>query len=335
MKVENVVGIDVSKETLDFALVRNGNNIFHCQASNDQSGIKAVIKKLKKEFNCNLSTSLFCMEHTGIYNQHLLDLFEKKKLKLWLESSMQIKKSLGMQRGKNDQIDALWIAMYAYRFQDKMKLWEPPRTIIRQLKHLSSLRSRLLRAQKQLQAPLKEQSLFFDKKTNKEITSHCKNSLTALTRDHKKVNEQIQNIIQQDEVLKKLFLLIISIDGVGPVTATEMIITTNEFKHFNTASQYACYAGVAPFEHKSGTSIRGKTRVSHMANKTIKTILHMAALAAKLQPGEIRNYYERKLKEGKHKMSIMNAIRNKLIKRVFAVVHRNQPYQKNYQFDLV
>ena len=167
------------------------------------------------------------------------------------------------------------------------------------------------------------------------MADHCQSSLKALTKDLKKVNAQIQKIILEDEVLKKLFALITSIDGVGPVTATEMIITTNEFKNFSNDSQYACYAGVAPFEHKSGTSIRGKTRVSHMANKTIKTILHMAALAAKLIPGEMKNYYERKLKEGKHKMTILNAIRNKLIKRIYAVVQRNQPYQKNYLFELV
>lgn len=335
MKTETYVGIDVSKEKLDFALVKNGNKIFHCQTTNDSSGIKSVIKRLKKEFGCNLQATLFCVEHTGIYNQHLLDLFEKKKLMLWIESSMQIKKSLGMQRGKNDRIDALRIAMYAYRFQDRVNLWQPPRIIIKQLKHFSALRSRLMRAIKQLQLPLKEQASFFNKKIAKEISGHCTASLKSLKKDLGKVNKQIQEVILADEHLKKLFKLITSISSVGPVTATEMIVTTNEFKNFSQASQYACYAGVAPFEHSSGTSIRGKTRVSHMANKTIKTILHMAAVSSINAKGEMKVYFERKIKEGKNKMSVLNAIRNKLIKRIFAVVQRNEPYQKNYQYALV
>jgi len=334
MRTETYVGIDVSKEKLDFALVKNGNKVFHCQTTNDLTGIKSVIKKIKKEYGCDHASTIFCMEHTGIYNQHLLDLFEKKKFMLWLESSMQIKKSLGMQRGKNDRIDALRIAMYAFRFRDNIKLWQPPRMIIRHLKNLSALRTRLMRAIKLLQLPLKEQASFFNKKAAKEISVHCNASLKSLKKDLEKVNKQIQDVILADEHLKKLFQLITSITCVGPVTATEMIVTTNEFKNFSEASQYACYAGVAPFEHSSGTSIRGKTRVSHMANKTIKTILHMAAVSSIHIEGEMKTYFERKIREGKNKMSVLNAIRNKLIKRIFAVVKRNEPYEKNYQLVL-
>lgn len=335
MKTESYVGIDVSKEKLDFALVKNGNKIFHCQTTNDLSGIKSVIKKLKKEYGCDPGGIVFCMEHTGIYNQHLLNLFEKEKFMLWLESSMQIKKSLGMQRGKSDRIDALRIAMYAFRFRDNINLWQPPRTIIRHLKNLSALRTRLMRAIKLLQLPLKEQAFFFNKKDAKEISDNCKASLKSLKKDLEKVNEQIQDVILADERLNKLFQLMTSIPCVGPVTTTEMIITTNEFKNFSHASQYACYAGVAPFEHSSGTSVRGKTRVSHMANKTIKTILHMAAVSSIHIGGEMQEYFERKVKEGKNKMCVLNAIRNKLIKRIFAVVQRNEPYKKNYQFKFV
>lgn len=104
------------------------------------------------------------------------------------------------------------------------------------------------------------------------------------------------------------------------------------FKDINCAKQFACYSGVAPYQYGSGTSIRGKTRVSHMANKTMKTLLHsMAALVATSCNAEIKIYYERKVAEGKNKMLVLNAVRNKLIHRIFACVKQNRLFITNYQ----
>ena len=121
-----------------------------------------------------------------------------------------------------------------------------------------------------------------------------------------------------------------SVTGVGPVVAVNILVTTDEFKKFETPAQFACYSGVAPFEHTSGKSIRGRSRVSHLANKKIKTLLNLAARAAITAKGELREYYLRKVAQGKNKMSVLNAIRNKIIQRIFCVIKRGTPYQKNY-----
>jgi len=92
----------------------------------------------------------------------------------------------------------------------------------------------------------------------------------------------------------------------------------------------ACYAGVAPFEHRSGTSVRSRTRVSHLANKPLKSLLHMAALSAMQYNKDLQAYYERKVAEGKSKMLVINAVRNKLITRIFACIRDNRKYQENY-----
>ena len=138
-------------------------------------------------------------------------------------------------------------------------------------------------------------------------------------------------MIALDPELNRLFNLITSVTGVGSITATEVIITTNEFKTIDCPKKYACYSGVAPFEHQSGSSIRGKTRVSSMGNKSIKKLLHMAALSACSCPGDLKQYFDRKVLEGKNKMLIINAIRNKLIARIFACVKQNKFYEKNYE----
>ena len=137
-------------------------------------------------------------------------------------------------------------------------------------------------------------------------------------------------MINQDPELKRLFGLITSVNGVGKVTATQIILTTNEFKDIKEAKKFACYAGVAPFIKESGMH-KGKARVSHMANKKLKTLLHLAAMVAIQHNQELKVYYDRKVnQEKKNKMSVINAIRNKLILRIFACVKQDRMYEKNY-----
>ena len=86
----------------------------------------------------------------------------------------------------------------------------------------------------------------------------------------------------------------------------------------------------APVRYRSGTSIRGKTRVSHQARKRLKSLFHLGAMSVIRGPGELQDYYQRKVAEGKNKMLVLNAIRNKLIHRVYAVVRQGKKYDKNY-----
>ena len=96
------------------------------------------------------------------------------------------------------------------------------------------------------------------------------------------------------------------------------------------AKQLACYCGVAPFSHTSGTSVHGRNGTSNFANMGLKSTLHLAALSSIRYVPELKTYYQRKVAEGKSKMSVINAVRNKLLQRVLAVVKRGTPYQENY-----
>ncbi|MBP9187335.1 MAG: IS110 family transposase [Bacteroidia bacterium] len=138
-------------------------------------------------------------------------------------------------------------------------------------------------------------------------------------------------MINQVQELKKTYELITSIKGVGQVLATELIVYTNVFTRMNNAKQLACYCGVAPFAHTSGTSIKGRMGTSNFANMNLKSTLHLAALFSTRYVPDIKKYYERKVAEGKSKMSVLNAIRNKILQRVIAEVNRGTPYIENYQ----
>lgn len=156
--------------------------------------------------------------------------------------------------------------------------------------------------------------------------------LTALMENLEQAIQAITNemdeVITSCPVLFRQMELLMSIDGVGRVVATNMIITTEAFTRFDDPRKFNCYAGVAPFSYSSGTSQQSKARVSHRADKVMKRLLHMAAIAVTHRNGgELKRYYDRKVAEGKNKMSVINALRAKIVARMFAVIKRNELYK--------
>lgn len=330
MDILYFIGIDIAKTSLDWAIYDGKKVVFQTSTVNSVAGIKTAVRLLKKLPSWNPHQTVFCMEHTGIYNAHLLDFLHKLHFPIWLESSLQIKKAGGLQRGKTDSIDAQRIAEYAFRFRDHLRLWEPPRGIIQKLSMLSAARQRLIGVYNQLAGPLAEQQGFITPTLQKQLQKSCQASLKALEVDRKSIDKAIDQLIANDEQLAQLFGLITSVPGIGTTTATEVVIATNELKAITDPKKMACHAGVAPFNYESGSSVRGRPGVSHHARKRLKSLFHLAAMSAIRMKGELQNYYQRKVAEGKNKMLVLNAIRNKLIHRLYAVVARGEKYDKNY-----
>lgn len=331
MEFTYFIGVDVSKNELDLAVMHGKTLLFHKEITNTEQGIACFIKELSKLPEFDLTGAVFCMEHTGIYNNRLLVILHKKKANVWLESALQIKRSSGNIRGKNDKVDAIRIADYAYTKRDKVRLWTPKREVVQQLANLAAARSRLIEAKKILRTPLQEQDSFSKKRVVKSSAAVCNHTLKTIDADIARAEKAIDKLIAGDHELKRLFGLVTSVSGIGKTTAAQIIITTNEFKDISNPKQYACYAGVAPFVEESGI-FRGKGRVSHMANKKVKTLLHMSAIVAIQYNRDLRCYYERKVNEQKkNKMSVINAVRNKLISRIFACVNHNSVYENNLQ----
>jgi transposase len=325
MKFKNIIGIDIGKETLEFTVLEWGETKIKMTVPN-------AIKKLEKfiqSLSLDLNETLLCMEHTGIYSLPLIQLLEKLKANIWIEGAIQIKKSIGIARGKSDRIDSERIAKYAYVHQSDAKLWQSERMIIQDLKFLLGQRARLIKAKKILAGTLTESKPFISKSAYSKLKQSCKASVAAIKKDLESITEKITELIKSDETLRELNSYATSVPYVGPIIGATLLVKTNEFKKFNDPRKFACQSGIAPFEHTSGKSIRGKTRVSHLADKKLKTLLHLAAIGAISCAGEFKNYYDRKIKEGKNKMLVINAIRNKIVHRIFACVNNKKKYQKN------
>jgi transposase len=172
-----------------------------------------------------------------------------------------------------------------FRFRDKMRLWQPPRPILQKLAALSALRQRLIGVRRQLEQPLAEQQTFWKLSLHKQVSKTCQTALKGIRADLDSVETQIRALIDEDSRLKELFDWITSIPGIGNATATELLVATDEFKAVNDAKKLACHAGVAPFEYRSGSSVRGRTSVSQHrtggpAGKRLKSLFHLAAMSA-------------------------------------------------------
>lgn len=250
-KSKGPCGIDIAKATLDWAVYDGKKIVLQTSSLNTIAGIKTALRLLKALPGWNPQQAIFCLEHTGIYNAHLLDFLHKLHFPIWLESSLQIKKAGGLQRGKTDSIDAQRIAEYAFRFRDQLRLWEPPRQVVQKLALLSAARQRLISVYNQLAGPLVEQQGFIAPTLQKQppggpVSKSCQASLTAIEKDRKAIDKAIDQLIEGDYQLKELFGLITSIPGIGPATATEVVIATNELKSITDPKKMACHAGVAP-----------------------------------------------------------------------------------------
>lgn len=324
------IGIDVSRNKLDYAVVRDQTFLFHKLAKNEPDDIKTFIKDLKEITGFAMGKTVFCMENTGIYCNHLLTTLKKARAHIALENALQIQNSLGVIRGKYDKVDAIRIAHYASRNRERLRLWQPRRLEVETLNALFVLRSRLLGLSLILKTPLKEQSGFTRKNLQKQLTGLCKNSVQSVKADLEEIDQNMDRLIRGDEKLKRIFEQVTSVPYIGRITAIQIIISTNEFIDINNPRKFACYAGVAPFKRESG-EITSRAKVSHIANKKVKSLLHICAMSSIRYDSELKTYYDRKVAEGKPKMAVLNAIRNKLILRIFTCVNQDRCYTKAYE----
>lgn len=329
MKIQETIGIDISKLTFDVRI--HSTQMFKVY-DNTVQGFKQMIKWVNKNSLFSRDERFFIFEHTGLYSYNLSVFLTEQNIPFALVPGMEIRRSLGIVRGKNDKIDATKIALYGYRLRDEIQPSVLPSEELKALKHLLTLRQRLVKHRTGYKASFKEQKRVLIKKDNMILLETQEKMISYLSKQIAIVEKQLNAIIKGNKTLNRIYKLVISINGVGPQTALFLIVYTDGFTKFKNARKFASYCGIAPFPNCSGTSIRGRTKVSHLANKKIKSLLDQCAKSSIQHNQEMKIYYNRRLEEGKNKMSTINIIRNKILSRVFAVVMRDSPYVDMMKF---
>lgn len=327
-KFKHFLGIDVSKEYFDAVIILDNlkEKSVHNRFTNDYKGIRSLCKWLKVQ-GATFENTLVCLEHTGMYGKLIIKYLISFKFSLWVEMSLKIIRSIGVQRGKNDKVDAERIAYYAMKNVEQAVIYNPPRTEVNKIRSLLSLREKLVNTRAMLIRHTNE-LVSFDKEVAKMTDKLQKNVIKGIDTDLKNIEDELDKIINEDENLSRIFKLAKSVVGIGKVTALTLICFTNEFTMYATPRQLACYAGVVPFEHTSGKSIRAKPKVHFMANKKLKKQLHMCAMSAIKSDPELIHYFKRKVDQGKNKMLVLNNVRNKLVHRICACVSQNKMFEK-------
>lgn len=327
MKYAYFIGIDISKDIFDvcWCCEEQSDRFIYGKFANSASGCKQLLVWLKNH-KVALDQCFFAMEHTGWYTLELCCFLQDNQLAFALYSPLHLKRSLGLARGKNDRVDAQRIANYAFLHRHQLTTTLLPSTSLLKLKNLFAFRERLVKNQTTLKQTIKDLKDTAHLVDNKFIIQESEKQLKLVKQQIEQTEKQIENTIKEDGQLLHSMKLLCSIPGIGLVTAVALILATNNFTAFSESRKFASYCGVAPFEHTSGTSIRGRTKTSHLANKRIKTLLSNGAATAIQFDKELKIYYQRKLKEGKPKMVVINAVRAKLINRIFATINRGTKY---------
>ena len=323
MKIMETVGIDISKLTFD---ARVHTSQAYQAFDNETKGYRDLVSWAYKNTAFSKEKIIFVFEHTGLYSHQLSVYLTSRDIPFLMVPGLEIKRSLGMARGKDDKKDATKIAQYAYRLRDEIEPSKLATEEVMSLKRLLSLRERLVKQRSGFKASLKEQKRVLTKKGNEVLLSTQERMIKYLSKQIDSVEEQMERIIKQNESMSRNFKLLNTIKGVGPQTALFMIAYTANFTKFKDSRKFASYSGIAPFPNKSGTSIRGRNKVSNLANKKIKSLLDLCAKSSIQHNAEMRQYYNNRIALGKNKMSTINIVRNKLVSRMFAVIARNEPY---------
>ena len=315
--------MDVSKLKLDVHCHGQSQSLV---VSNDEKGFKSFLKWLKKEVSRDKESVMVVMEYTGIYTYNLEHFLHEQGIAYVKRPALDIKRSVGMKRGKTDKADAAMISQYGWYRKEELKAMKPVSDTQQQLQQLMTYRDKLVADKASYQARLKELQGQLRDKLPARIVESTEYVMQVLEVEIKEVKAAIEELIANDNELQNNYKLAKSVRGISFVTAVHLLIITENFTRFTDPRKFACYSGVAPFEHTSGSSIKGKTKVSQLANKKIKSLLTLAAICAVKHDPELKAKYDQKLKEGKAKMSVINMIRFKLIERIFAVIKRQSPY---------
>ena len=326
--VTQTIGIDVSKLTLD-ACIRTTN--VHKQFSNNSKGFKQLISWAVKQ-KVNMDEALLCFEHTGWYCLMLGYFLYENNQAYCCINPLEIKRSMGLRRGKSDKADAWEIADYAWLRRDVLVPSVPPAKNLIELQRMMSLREQLVKqltASKNLSKGMRNIVGNPSQDVAMKILSR---SMLHLEKLIKAVEKAMEELIKCDQAMTANYKLSKTVKGVGMVLAVQMLLHTHNYSRFENPRQFSAYCGLVPYPYQSGTSIHGRNRTHLISDKKMKSLLSMSAISAIQHDNELKLYYRKRVAEGKPKMVVLNIIRNKIVSRVFATVNRGTPYVEMNKF---
>lgn len=326
MKNQWYAGIDVSKDTLDVSVYVEKSKLKdfpHWQFYNTAEGFKEMVSWIKEQ-GIVLKRTSFVMEYTGYYSWNIRCFLESRKLKYRMEDPLEVRYRSGIGKDKNDRLDSAKLADYLARYSDTLSPSKLPEESLIRLEALQKERKTYVEMRVSLLNRIQVSRYKEEKKRQSRIVEE-------LTKQIETVEEQMRQVIAENEDLKTNYNLLCSIPGISFVNAIDTIVNTENFTSFGSARQYASYVGVAPHSKTSGKCVKWKPKPSRHCDSLAKADLSQAAKAAVEYDKEMNTFYNRKTKNKKDtdtKRKAMNAVKFKLILRMFAVIRRGTPFER-------
>jgi len=313
------IGIDISKDTFDIWNKESGHKKFQ----NNLVGFKDFIKCIPDNAWC-------VMEYSGSYYQQLAVFLFNKEINVSVINPMVIKRFIQMklQHNKTDKSDAHMIALYAEN--QPTKKWNPNPEYLEECKALNSAIVLYLKQRTALKNML--HSLKSKNQKGKIIMS-LKRQIKQIHKEITLLENRIENLVKDNE--SELLTNLTSISGIGKKTALLLISSTNAFKGFENYKQLSAYFGLAPAERTSGTSIKGRSRITKKGNPIVRNHLFLCSFTACEHNPQCKALYKRIVDKGKSKKLALIAVCNKLLKQAFAVAKSGIPYDPYYKSSLV
>jgi len=336
MQFEYFIGWDISKTKLDYSVGRGFKSIRSGEVPNQVDAIIELFDKLETDFGISALNSLHCAENTGRYTNRLSQAALIAGRQLWIEDPLSIKNATaGRCKDKTDTKDAARIGEYAARYQEQAVVYTPQSQLVEQLRTLNIQRQQLVRALQGMRTAFKEDQQF----TQVPISDQA---VLVVTQGHQLVKQQIEKIealmkqlIKDDPEANRIYKIAQSTPGMGPKNTMTVMIITGLFKRITTSRACASYAGICPHEYQSGSSVKKRSQTSPASNKALKTAFHQGAIAVITKQGIYRSFYERLIERGKTHLQATNAVRNKMIRVLYACIKNDVMYDKKYHKNLL
>lgn len=314
--MKRVFGVDISKSYFD-VVDEEGS---HWQFSNDAAGFEKFLKLLSSE-------SLVVMEATGYYHHGLAQFLCRKHIRVAAVNPLSVKRFLQMKlsRIKTDKTDAQGICEYALR--NEVRLYTAREAWQVESSQLLSLQELWLKQRTAIRNRLHgEEVLGFP---SEAVCNSLLKMLESIDAELKSLEEKLESLIL-DERREQLELLT-SIPGIGKKTAILLIVMTRGFTSFQNSRQLSCYAGITPVIRTSGSSIRGRSRISKTGNGKLRNLLFLCSFSASKLNKSCKELYDRIVARGKSKKLALIAVSNKLLKQAFAVINSGGAYDPEYR----
>ena len=327
-----VAGIDVAKKELVVCLGRIYEDLktelyAHKTFTNNPKGFEALLLWVKKHSDQDVLLR-FVMEATGVYHEALAYFLDEQGYELSIILPNKISNYIRTLDIKTVTDKSASEAITRFGLERKLENWKRPKELYRKLRQLSRERDQVVveRTVVKNQLHAEKSEAFPNAKTLKRIMERLK----MLVKQEKEIKADMQALISEDPEVKRQVKLICTIPGIGILTAITILAETNGFELIRNRRQLASYAGFDLKEKQSGTSVKGKAKISKRGNKYLRKAMHLPALAAIRSDDRAKAIFTRLVSKHGIKMKAAVAVQRKLLEMSFTIFKTLTPYNKTY-----